>query len=110
MCNTKLTSEEKTIAMSLWNRGVMYAIVCVEITEESKAPDLKYVTIVRISPYSKTTEEELKELAVFYLRQTSGDKKALWVMYIDEESYLKYLKVQFADFLSNEIIYDNKEK
>ena len=109
MCNTKLTNEEKTIAMSL-RQGVMYAIVCVEITEEGKAPDLKYVTVIRISPNSKTTEAELKDLAVFYLRQISGDKKALWVMYIDEESYLKYLKVQFADFLSNEIIYDNKEK
>ncbi len=48
------------------------AIVVVEINNEGKAPETKYITIGTIG---KTTEEELGKDALSYLKEEKGKKR-----------------------------------
>lgn len=71
------------------------AIVIVEINNEEKAPETKYITIGTIG---KATEEELREKALLYLREVEGVKAVKSVIYSDSEKYREYLGKAINDY------------
>lgn len=71
------------------------AIVVVEINNEGKAPETKYITIGTIG---KTTEEELGKDALSYLKEEKGKKEVKKIFYADSEKYRKYLENAIKEY------------
>lgn len=70
------------------------AIVIVEIINEEKAPETKYITIGSVG---KISEDELKKDVLSYLNEIDALKEVKSVIYSNSEKYREYLEKALND-------------
>lgn len=71
------------------NKFDQTAIVIVEVTEEGKSPDLKYVTIGNIG--RNATDAEFAEEALNYIK-SAGKKEVKAVVFANNEQYRIFIE------------------
>lgn len=75
------------------------ALVIVEITEASKAPELKYVSVFTESIFEETIST-IELVALDYLKDIEGQKTVKSIIFLKDEEYREIIKNQLFDYLS----------
>lgn len=83
------------------NMASLKALVILEISRASKAPDLRYVTLSTESlNLESETQEQIQRLALDLVKEIPGEKKVISTIFLNNEEYLNLFERQVLDFLS----------